>query len=136
MGNPATREFVSKLDCPAVPLPRNGTAGQSSFETTVARTVAGTDSDRVRKIALRKLAFLRDRQRDNGWDNGDERPVPDCPTDITGPGRGRDSYKGLGYRGLGRARARSAANTALFRLWRQRVVAPVNACRLVWRLAL
>jgi hypothetical protein len=79
MGKPAMREPVSNPDCPAVPLPGNGTAGQSGLETTAAGTVAGTDIDTVRKIALQKLAFLRDRQRDKGWDNGDERSFPTVP---------------------------------------------------------
>jgi hypothetical protein len=79
MGEPATPEPVSTPHCPAVPHPADGTAGQSRPGTTPAGTVGGTDSDTVRKIALQKLAFLRDRQRDKGWDNGDRWPVPTVP---------------------------------------------------------
>ena len=56
-----------------------GTAGQSVSGTDKGGTRAGTATVPARMKAPEKLAFLRDRQRDKGWDNGDERPVPTVP---------------------------------------------------------
>jgi hypothetical protein len=72
-------ELISKPNCPTVPPPGIGTAGQSVSEMDKGGTQAGTATVTARMKALEKLAFLRDRQRDKGWDNGDERPVPTVP---------------------------------------------------------
>ena len=69
-------EILPKPNCPTVPLPGTGTVGHSTTTMNMAGTVGGTDSETLRLTALRKLAFLRDRERDAGRNNQDNGPVP------------------------------------------------------------
>jgi hypothetical protein len=102
-------------NCPTVPPPGIGTVGQSVSGTDKGGTRAGTATVPARMKALKKLAFLRDRQRDKRWDNGDERPVPTVPP--TSPERDRGGTVNVG---AGRARSWGAANPFRPRLSRRR----------------
>ncbi len=62
-------ESVAALDCPTVPSCGNGTAGQPASRTNKSGTARGTSAGTARLKALEKLALLRDRQQDRGWDN-------------------------------------------------------------------
>jgi hypothetical protein len=58
---PGMLELISQPNCPTVPPPGIGTAGQSVSEMDKGGTQAGTATVTARMKALEKLAFLRDR---------------------------------------------------------------------------
>ncbi len=69
---------LPNANCPAVPRPCSGTAGQAAPATDNSGTTGGTGSGTPSLKALAKLVIERDKQRDNGRDNPPDTAPDPC----------------------------------------------------------
>jgi hypothetical protein len=70
---------VSTPDCPAVPLPGTGTAGQSVYGTDIHGTDCGTATGTLSLKALASRVLMRDKPRDARRDSATQASVIAVP---------------------------------------------------------
>jgi hypothetical protein len=82
---------VAIADCPIVPSPRSGTAGQSARGTDIYGTESGTGGGTLSLKALANRVLMRDKTRDISRTSATQAPTNNVPAATSGKtGNGTD----------------------------------------------